>query len=231
MNDKVQTSQSVYTDEQVEILDNGAHLGWADVVEGKWVFTSATLAVKKYELTARYSGVESAPWVITVAGQHHFDDFSGAPLGGITTLQRPHFLCTVTETPTGGPYHPAAKVEKFPPSYFPLSGRGVRLQSTHSSHNDLKSVVCRFDFVDTYSTVSLDCVVVGGYHTHSVASVQAFRDSTSIETVVLPVNGALKVSLGTSGVAQITAVEIILLAPANLGSAQAVSVDNLVMTM
>lgn len=80
--------------DRVEILDNGVHLGWADVEAGKWSLPLVNLPLGSRGLTARYKNKESQRWEISVKVPARFDDFNGAPLGPHEFLRRPFFLST-----------------------------------------------------------------------------------------------------------------------------------------
>jgi hypothetical protein len=110
MNDKVQTSQSVYMDEQVEILVNDDHLGWTDVVDGNWTFSPPVLSVGTYKLTAAFRGKTSAVWNVVVSPPVvDVDDLESAPIGNITEpLVRPFY--TLTSAPVGSWTHMPVRV-------------------------------------------------------------------------------------------------------------------------
>jgi hypothetical protein len=123
MNDKVQTSQSVYTDEQVEILDNDDHLGWADVVDGNWTFPSALLPVGTHKLTAAFRGKTSAVWNVVVTPPVDVDDLESAVLGNITKpLVRPFY--TLTSAPVGSWQYTPVRVRAY---HYPPGIQGKAL--------------------------------------------------------------------------------------------------------
>jgi hypothetical protein len=126
MNDKVQTSQSVYTDEQVEILDNDAHLGWADVVDGNWTFSPPLLPIGTHKLTAAFGGKTSAVWNVVVSPPVvDVDDLESAPLGNILEPLVRQFY-TLTSGPVGSwTYKPVRVITLGPPG---MQGKLLELE-------------------------------------------------------------------------------------------------------
>ena len=87
----------VNVEDGVEILDNGTHLGWADLIDGVWTFNASALQLKEYRLTARYKTVASSPeWNITVKSPVDTEDFNDAPIGFINVLERPFYRGVAT---------------------------------------------------------------------------------------------------------------------------------------
>lgn len=77
----------------MEILNNGVHLGWTDVVDGNWTFSPPLLPVGAHKLTAAFGGKTSAVWNVVVTPLVvDVDDLESAPLGNIREyLVRPFY--------------------------------------------------------------------------------------------------------------------------------------------
>lgn len=80
---------TVTAQERVEILDNGSHVGWAEVVDGKWSCQLQALGVGSHRLTASSKGVISASRVLNI--QEAVERFDDMPIGRLqngTTVTR-----------------------------------------------------------------------------------------------------------------------------------------------
>lgn len=196
MNDKVQTTQSVYTDEQVEILDNDDHLGWADVVDGNWTFSPPLLPVGTHKLTAALGGKTSAVWnVVVTPPVVDVDDLESAPVGNVTApLVRPFY--TLTAGPVGSwPYKPVRVMGRDQPPG--IQGKMLYLScGILEPHPHEVTMVMVFNRL--YLAVSLWSVVVekGGA---GVMKVDAFDDQDglvrSFDFTSLPEDEPLEVIL------------------------------------
>lgn len=58
MDDIYRDASADNNEDRVEVLDNGNHVGWADVLNGQWSFSTPALAGGLHSLTARCRGVE-----------------------------------------------------------------------------------------------------------------------------------------------------------------------------
>ena len=78
----------------VEILDNGIHAGWGEVVAGKWSVALANVPLGSQNLTAKYRGVTSDRWEIVLKASPRVDNFDDLRLGAVESLVRPFFTIT-----------------------------------------------------------------------------------------------------------------------------------------
>lgn len=83
---------TINADERVEILDDGSHLGWADLSNGQWSYPYDGLKIGPHRLTGKYRGIESAAWDVTVAGSVYNETFNDLSTGYIDSLDRPAFI-------------------------------------------------------------------------------------------------------------------------------------------
>ncbi len=60
------TTSVAHAEDRLEVLDNGARLGYVDVIDGKWSYSAPALPVGDHRLTAGYGGKTSVDWRITI---------------------------------------------------------------------------------------------------------------------------------------------------------------------
>lgn len=223
MNDKVLTKKSVYAEEQLEILDSGVHLGWADVVEGKWTFSPPSLDVKQYQLTAKYKDKVSAPWAITVGEAPHTDDFKSAETGGFTRITRPYYEGNVTLIGDLAPNVRGGFVATLPDD---SSGQYlyVRAFSTDISV-DKYSTVFDMVFHEAYSIVQLRTHVSNEYEHMVDASVHALDErGQAVDTHIFPRDAYETLTFGVAGSTSIKSLSFRLMIPDSIDANGRVSV-------
>jgi hypothetical protein len=227
MNDKVQTTQSVYTDEQVEILDNDDHLGWADVVDGNWTFSPPLLSVGTHKLTAAFRGTTSAVWNVEVTGPViHIDDLESAPLGNITEpLVRPFY--TLTSAPVGSWEITPVRVLTYnqPPG---IQGKMLYLMCA-ASESYPHEVAMGMTFNQPYLIVSFWCWV-HDFSAAGVMKVDAFDDEERLvrtfDFKILPHEHLYEVVLAAPPRVTIKSLHFHQTASSSPTSAVALSLDN-----
>jgi len=150
----------ITADERVEILDNGSHLAWTTVDDGRWDYSHAGLSVGSHNLTAQYRGRRSAAWRVDIEGAST-DGFTGEPTGNPTLVTRPRFVVRRREGGEGGPFewaviHVSDSLTNLPNFTVPVLGVKIGSRTTSFPHRKL---VVEIEFNNPYSTVSFPCKV------------------------------------------------------------------------
>lgn len=143
--------------EQVEILDNGKHLGYADLIEGRWQYIAAGLDVAGHAITAVYKGITSSPWQFDVVrSETHTETFVTAPFGRFLTLIRAYYAATSVS-----PERPGTGEEQFYPSSLLDYGGARYLYLTayysNDSYEGRYNCDLTMEFTQTYSEIFIDC--------------------------------------------------------------------------
>ncbi|WP_296187030.1 hypothetical protein [Pseudomonas sp. UBA1879] len=176
---------TINAEERLEVLDNGSHLGWTNVANGKWKFSSVGLTPGVHNFTAEYKGKRSAAWRVNVEGKST-DDFAGeTENANATELKRPKFIIrrtTGANPATGGHaiLHPHTTVSTLPGFKAPVIGIQVSVRAASFPN---RRVVVEFVFDNPYSIISFDCMP---FRTSSAlastSQVQALKADGSVET-------------------------------------------------
>lgn len=158
-NTNTQDAGQVETLDQVEVLDNGVRLGWADLVNGQWSYPVSGLSVGGHSLTGRYMGEISPPWTFIIADKVDVDDFEDAPEGSFFWLPRPLYqiIGSYEETPGSWGFNTKEIVDH--PEVLPgIAGKklivGIR---TNLNNSTLRTLEIDLIFNASYSVVSFAC--------------------------------------------------------------------------
>jgi hypothetical protein len=173
----------------LEILDNGQHLGWADVVDGKWDYAHSGLPVAAHSLTASYKGKESPAWSVSVELEKpHEETFETAPMGTFFALSRPYYQgATSYEGHLGNGVNPPTRILEG--GNNPGSGKSLLISSFNGragSSGDYSTVYV-MDFKEEYSVVSFRSTSQTGWEGRASVTVEALDASRGmIETHTFP---------------------------------------------
>lgn len=150
---------TVNADEQLEILDNGSHLGWANVSAGKWSYSHNGLSLGQHSLTAKYKGKVAAAWrveVIKPSVEHPegFEDLLDVPY---PFLSRPHFNATQKQ---GDGIRAAMGIQRITSSRAYLYNMALAANlAVYEAGAPHRSVVIRIDFKTVYSELYFGCLI------------------------------------------------------------------------
>jgi len=150
---------SINEEERLEILNSGQHLGWANVVDGRWSYTHADLAPGLYYLSGRYKGKVSTTWTVNVKEAPGQDNLDGATSGYFQRDERPYFSVEETRGSaigTGG--GAGIKYEDMGSAYPGI--RGNVLYLTCVSRDTLRrQLTVEVGFYKAYSAISFSCYI------------------------------------------------------------------------
>lgn len=175
-------------EDRLELLDDGQHLAFTDVVQGpgglRWQYTLPAASLGTHRLTARYKGKESAAWVFTVARpQVDVENFFGYPQEAFKTKTFRNFYIEVTN-------------RDLPYTGVSTRANLLTMQTQEAGPFSIPLIFVKMVFNKVYSTVELGCAVaLSGGATSGVSRIEALDSSgntlelldVSRSTVPLPV--------------------------------------------
>lgn len=164
---------TVNADEQLEILDNGSHLGWTNVSEGKWSYTHSGLPIGPHSLTATYKGKVAAAWRVEVIEPsiEHTEGFEDLQFGYYLSLPRPYFTATLVQ----GGGDRAVMLTQPVGSYTLLNNMTLKASLVVSDARDTyRSVLIRIDFNTVYSELYFGCFVAHDYSSTRTSRISIF---------------------------------------------------------
>lgn len=170
---------SVNEEERVEVLNFDQHVGWANVVEGKWSYTQAGLTPGSYNLSGKYKGKVSSTWRVNVTEPPVSDNLDGAPSGYFKRHERPYFSVEETRgsalSPEGGA---AIRFQDMGSAYPGIQGNVVYL-TVASRDSVMRMLTVEVGFYKAYSAISFSCYILRKVAPGTVSTLKTFADDGS----------------------------------------------------